>query len=133
MEMEYNLPVEKFEEVFEEIQASIKKNKFETLFPIEIRYVKGDDLWLSPAYQRDSVYIAIHTYIIENYRPYFEGMQKIFKRHGGRPHWGKWHTLGHDDLQQIYPKFQDFLNLRKDLDPKGVWLNEHLKSLFKGF
>jgi len=133
MEMEYNLPFEKFEEVFEEIQASIKKNKFETLFPIEIRYVKGDELWLSPAYQRDSVYIAIHTYISENFRPYFEEMQKIFKRHGGRPHWGKWHTLGHDDLQQLYPKFQDFLNLRKELDPQGLWLNDHLKSLFKGF
>ena len=130
MEMEYNLPIEKFEEVFQEMQASIKKNKFETLFPIEIRFVKGDELWLSPAYKRDSVYIAVHTYISENYRPYFEAMQSIFKRHGGRPHWGKWHTLVHDDLKQVYPKWDDFLKLRNELDPKGIWLNDHLRSVF---
>ena len=130
MEMEYNLPVEKFEEVLEELKASIKKYKFKTLFPIEIRFVKGDDLWLSPAYQRDSVYFAVHTYIKENYRPYFEEMQRIFKRHGGRPHWGKWHNLKHHDFEAVYPKFHEFIKLRTELDPQGVWLNDHLRSLF---
>ncbi len=130
MEMEYNLPLEKFEEVLEELKASIKKNHFKTLFPIEIRFVKGDELWLSPAYQRDSVYFAVHTYIKEDYRPYFEEMQRIFKRHGGRPHWGKWHSLGHNDLESVYPKFHDFIKLRSELDPKGLWLNDHLRSLF---
>jgi hypothetical protein len=72
MEMEFNLPIEKFESVFEELKSSIKKNNFQTLFPIEIRFVKGDELWLSPAYKRDSVYFAIHTYITEDYRPYFQ-------------------------------------------------------------
>lgn len=130
MEMEFNLPIEKFEEVFEELKASINKNKFQTLFPIEIRFVKGDDLWLSPAYQRDSVYFAIHTYITEDYRPYFEEMQNIFKRHGGRPHWGKWHGLTYKDLEAVYPKWHEFLKLRAELDPHGVWLNDHLRNLF---
>jgi hypothetical protein len=52
-------------------------------------------------------------------------MQSIFKRHGGRPHWGKWHTLVHDDFKQVYPKWDFFLKLRNELDPKGVWLNDH--------
>ncbi|MBA2405497.1 MAG: FAD-binding protein [Bdellovibrionales bacterium] len=130
MEMEFNLPIEKFEEVFEELKASIKKNNFQTLFPIEIRFVKGDELWLSPAYKRDSVYFAIHTYIQQDFRPYFEEMQNIFKRHGGRPHWGKWHSLKHDDLAAVYPKWQEFKQVRSELDPKGLWLNEHLRSLF---
>ncbi len=130
MEMEYNLPLEKFEEVFAEMQDSIGKNKFETLFPIEIRFVKGDELWLSPAYKRDSVYFAIHSYIDENFRPYFEEMQNIFKRHGGRPHWGKWHSLVHDDFEKVYPKWHDFKKVRNELDPQGLWLNPHLKSIF---
>lgn len=130
MEMEFNLPVEKFEEVFEELKTSIKKNQFQTLFPIEIRFVKGDQLWLSPAYQRDSVYFAIHSYIKEDFRPYFEEMQRIFKRHGGRPHWGKWHGLKYKDLEAVYPKWHDFLKLRAQLDPQGVWLNKHLRTLF---
>ncbi len=130
MEMEYNLPIEKFSEVFEEMQKSIEVNHFQTLFPIEIRFVRGDELWLSPAYQRDSVYFAIHTYIDENYRPYFDQMEKIFKRHGGRPHWGKWHTLTHDDLAERYPRWDDFKKIRQGLDPHGIWLNDHLRSLF---
>lgn len=131
MEMEFNLPVEKFEEVFWEIQNVIEKNNFETLFPIEIRFVKGDDLWLSPAYGRDSVYFAIHSYIDENFRPYFEAIQHIFKRHGGRPHWGKWHSFAFDDLEKVYPKWHDFLKIQKEMDPKGVWLNDHLRSLLQ--
>lgn len=130
MEMEYNLPTEKFEEVLEEIKHTIKTHNFQTLFPIEIRFVKGDELWLSPAYQRDSVYFAIHTYITENYRPYFNEVEKIFRKHQGRPHWGKWHTSTASYFEQVYPKWQDFLKLRKELDPEGVLLNEHLKEVF---
>lgn len=130
MEMEFNLPVEKFEEVFSEIKYQIKKHNFQTLFPIEIRFVRGDELWLSPAYQRDSVYFAIHNYISENYRPYFEEMQNIFKRHGGRPHWGKWHSLDQQYFETVYPKWQDFLKLRSQLDPHKLWLNKHLTTVF---
>ncbi len=131
MEMEFNLPIEKFEEVFLEIQQCISQNKFETLFPIEIRFVKGDDLWLSPAFGRDSVYFAVHTYITENYRPYFEALQHIFKNHGGRPHWGKWHSLTSHDLEKVYPKWNDFLKVRQVMDPKGLWLNDHLRTLLQ--
>jgi len=129
MEMEYNLPLTKFEEVFAEMKASIQQNNFQTLFPIEIRFVKGDDLWLSPAYKRDSVYFAVHSYIKEDFRPYFNEMERIFKRHNGRPHWGKWHSLKKNDLERIYPKWHDFLKLRSEFDPQGLFLNEYLKSI----
>jgi FAD-linked oxidoreductase len=130
MEMEYNLPIEKFNDVFEEIKECIKKNNFKTLFPIEIRFVKGDNIWLSPAYGRDSVYFAIHTYIQEEYRPYFNAIEAIFKNHGGRPHWGKWHSLKDQDFEKVYPKWNEFKVLREKLDPKGRFLNEHLKNVF---
>lgn len=129
MEMEYNLPIEKFEEVLQEIKFEITKNNFQTLFPIEIRFVKGDDLWLSPAYKRDSVYFAVHSYIKEDFRPYFHAMEKIFKRHGGRPHWGKWHSMKREEFVNIYPKWTDFVRLRLELDPSGVWLNSYLRKL----
>lgn len=130
MEMEYNLPLEKFQSVMEEVRAAIKKHNFQTLFPIEIRFVKADELWLSPAYQRDSVYLAVHTYISENYRPYFDCMEEIFQRHGGRPHWGKWHTMKKDKLKEVYPRFEEFLSVRKEFDPDGMFLNDHLKEIF---
>lgn len=130
MEMEYNLPFEHFQAAMGEIRNAIKENNFQTLFPIEIRFVKGDKLWLSPAYERDSVYFAVHTYINEDYRPYFDCMEKIFKKYQGRPHWGKMHTLKKDDLEKVYPKFQDFIKIRNKHDPKGLFLNSHLKNIF---
>ncbi len=130
MEMEYNFPLEKFNDVFEEIKAAIKKNKYQTLFPIEIRFVKGDNIWLSPAYGRDSVYLAIHTYIQEDYKPYFNTVEAIFKNHGGRPHWGKWHSLKDKDFEKVYPKWNEFKAIREGLDPHGRFLNSHLKDIF---
>lgn len=130
MEMEYNLPVEKFNDIFEEIKSCIKKNNFQTLFPIEIRFVKGDDIWLSPAYGRDSVYFAIHTYIQEDYKNYFNQIEAIFKNHGGRPHWGKWHSLKDRDFEKIYPKWNEFKKIRETLDPHGRFINSHLKDIF---
>jgi FAD-linked oxidoreductase len=130
MEMEYNLPVEHFREVMDKIRSAIRTHKFQTLFPIEIRFVKGDELWLSPSYQRDSVYFAVHTYISEDYRPYFECIEKIFQEHGGRPHWGKWHSMNAACLKKVYPKFDEFLKMREEFDPEGMFLNQHLEQIF---
>lgn len=130
MEMEYAIPLENFSSVVNEIRGSIKKYQFKTLFPIEIRFVKNDNLWLSPAYKRDCVYFAIHTYISEDFTPYFLCMEKIFKKYNGRPHWGKWHSLKANDFKKLYPKFDDFLEIRKSCDPGGIFLNNHLKDLF---
>ncbi len=130
MEMEYNIPQESFIPAMEEIRLNIKKHNFQTLFPIEIRFVKNDNLWLSPAYQRDSVYFAIHTYISEDYKPYFHCMEEIFRKYGGRPHWGKWHSLKAQELKELYPKFDNFFDVRKACDPQGIFLNNHLKDLF---
>ncbi len=130
MEMEYNLPVEKFIPVMKEMTAAIDKHGFQTLFPIEIRFVKKDNIWISPAFERDSVYFAIHTYISEDYRPYFDCMEEILQRHEGRPHWGKWHTMDYKKLNRVYPKLNDFLESRKVFDPDGLFLNDHLKKIF---
>jgi FAD-linked oxidoreductase len=130
MEMEYNLPIEKFQEVIEEMREKIKFYSFETLFPIEIRFVKNDNIWLSPAYGRDSVYFAVHTYISESWQKYFNCMEEIFRRHGGRPHWGKWHSMNHHQFSSVYPKFEDFKKIRHEFDPEQVFINPHLKSVF---
>src|SRR5690606_36066269 len=91
-EMEYAIPAEYFENCFEEMRKSIQKNNFQTLFPIEIRFVKKDKLWLSPSYQRDVVYFAIHTYIKESPNQYFAAMEEIFRKYEGKPHFGKMNT-----------------------------------------
>src|SRR5215469_1003318 len=129
-EMEYNLPAERFIEAMTEIRQCITKNRFAVHFPIECRFVRADDIWLSPATGRDSCYIAVHMYRGMPYRQYFTAIEKIFQNHNGRPHWGKMHTMTADQLAAAYPRWDDFLRLRTELDPKGIFLNPYLEKLF---
>lgn len=129
-EMEYSFPANKMSIVLRDIKYLLEKNNLHVHFPIECRYVKGDDIWLSPSYQQDSAYIAVHMYKGMDFQAYFKAIEKIFQHHGGRPHWGKIHTMNKDKLLQSYPKLNDFLHVREQFDPHGMLLNSYLRELF---
>lgn len=128
-EMEYNLPLEHFQTVLEQVKASIQEHRTHVHFPVECRFVKGDDIWLSPAFQRDSAYIAVHMYKGMPYTAYFRQCEAIYQNYQGRPHWGKIHTLDHRTLAQRYPRWRDFLRTREQLDPQGLFLNDYLHTM----
>ncbi|MEM9935777.1 MAG: D-arabinono-1,4-lactone oxidase [Bacteroidota bacterium] len=129
MEMEYNVPADAYEEVWKELGKAMDKHNFHVHFPIENRWVKQDDIPLSPAYGRDSAYIACHVYQKKEYQPYFNIIQDIFKAHDGRPHWGKWHSLTAKDIQERYPELGTFLKHRAAQDPENIFLSDYLKAL----
>ncbi len=129
-EMEYNIPAEHFSTVLAEIEACVERERFEVHFPVECRFVHEDDIWLSPAYQRELAYIAVHMYRGMPYKAYFEAIEAIFQRYQGRPHWGKMHTQTAHNLEKLYPHWHDFRRIRVSLDPKGIFLNSYLKTLF---
>ncbi|PTX53884.1 FAD-linked oxidoreductase [Melghirimyces profundicolus] len=129
-EMEYGLPAEALPSVLEEMKASIQHHRFPVHFPVEIRFVKGDDIWLSPAYEQNSAFVAVHMYKGMPHRDYFAAMERIFLRYGGRPHWGKIHSLEAKDLARLYPRWEDFLRVRRKLDPEGLFLNPYLRRIF---
>ncbi|MGM9986926.1 MAG: D-arabinono-1,4-lactone oxidase [Bacillaceae bacterium] len=130
-EMEYSIPVDKIEEVIRRIREVIKEKKCQVHFPIECRFVKGDLFWLSPAYRRDSAYIAVHMYKGMEYKEYFREMETIFQEVGGRPHWAKLHTMDHEQLIERYPRLPEFMELRKKLDKNGIFMNEYLRKVFR--
>ncbi|MBX3504815.1 MAG: FAD-binding protein [Parvibaculum sp.] len=129
-EMEYHLPREAGPQALREIIAAIEDNNIEVFFPIEFRTVAPDDIWLSPFYKRESCSIAVHRYHEKDYTPYFTAIEPIFRKHEGRPHWGKLHTLKAEDFASLYPKWRDFLEMRETLDPEGKFLNPHLRHVF---
>ena len=129
-EMEYNIPAEHMNAVINEIQQCIQQYQFRVHFPVECRFVRADDIWLSPAYRRDSAYIAVHMYRGMPYQSYFRGIEEIFKRYEGRPHWGKMHTRTAAELSALYPRWYDFRRIRTALDPQGMFLNGYLRALF---
>ena len=129
-EMEYQIPVEQGLQCLDEILHVLRKHPVPMFFPIEFRYIKGDDIWLSPFYQRDSVSISIHQFYKQDYHAIFDLVEPILQKYQGRPHWGKLHSMSAASLRELYPKWDNFMVLRQQLDPQQKWLNPYLKELF---
>jgi len=129
-EMEYSVPLANGAECLREVLKTIIDKEVDVVFPLEYRYVQRDDTWLSmSAGHEDHAAISIHRTAGEDYRPYFDLIEPIFWRYGGRPHWGKVHSLDARRLTKLYPRFGDFQKLRAELDPDGRMLNDHLRKL----
>ena len=130
-EMEYALPYAKGPDAIREIVEAIRRKRINTGFPIEYRSVAADDVWMSPFYGRESATIAVHQYHRVDTGKLFNACEAIFRSYEGRPHWGKRHTRKADELAALYPKFEQFRTVRRMLDPKGKFLNAHLRGMFE--
>jgi alditol oxidase len=93
----------------------------------EIRTVRHDDLWLSPAYGEDVV--GLHfTWLpdqpaVTALLPRLEAALEPF---GARPHWGKLFTVDADRIRDLYERLPDFVLLAERLDPRGAFRNDYL-------
>ena len=74
--------------------------------------------------------IAVHAAAEEPYQYLIQDCAPIYRAHSGRPHWGKLHVMGTTELAAMYPKWQDFQQVRQQFDPQGRMLNAHLRKLF---
>lgn len=128
-EMEYSVPAEHGMACLREILDVIKKQNIDVIFPMEIRYIKADDIWLSPFYQRDSCAISCHNFHDKDYKKYFAAIEPIFWKYDGRPHWGKIHTLAAKEQRARYPMFDEFLKVRQAMDPKAIFTNSHIDKV----
>lgn len=131
-EMEYALPAEDVPTAFAALRRVIDDNRWRISFPVEVRFAAADDLWLSTAHGRATGYIAVHRYHREDPTEYFDAVEEIMGRLGGRPHWGKMHTLDAEALRRRYPRFEDFTALRDELDPDRMFGNPYLARVLGG-
>ncbi len=129
-EMEYSVPAEHGVDCFLEVRDLVRTKHRQATWPIEYRTVAADDILISPAQGRATVAISIHESATLPHEAFFADAEKIFRRHQGRPHWAKLHSLGRRELADIYPEWERFQAVRKRLDPDGRFLNEHLRRLF---
>ncbi|GAB0106785.1 L-gulono-1,4-lactone dehydrogenase [Nocardia sp. JMUB6875] len=126
-EMEYALPREHSVDAIREIREVAKH--FDTVMPIEVRWVAPDDAFLSPAGGRETCYIAVHQYKGMNYEPYFRACERVFDRYNGRPHWGKRHFQTAETLRGRYPDWDKFAAVRHRFDPKGRFTNAYIERV----
>lgn len=126
VESEFAVPRETVLDVLTELRALVPRLADPVAFPVEVRVAAADDVWLSTAYQRPCAYIAVHQYSGMNYSEYFTKFEQIAFAAGGRPHWGKLHSLGAETLRKLYPRFDDFCAVRATVDPHGIFSNAYI-------
>ncbi|MET0316643.1 MAG: D-arabinono-1,4-lactone oxidase, partial [Rhodococcus fascians] len=127
-EMEYAVPADTVASVIREIDRWQRSSGLVVAFPVEVRFAASDDIWLSTAYGRGTAYIAVHQYHRRDHRDYFDAVEAIARSVGGRPHWGKLHSMRADDFAEMYPRFEDFVAVRNRMDPDRIFGNEYLRT-----
>jgi FAD/FMN-containing dehydrogenase len=128
-EFEYAVPVENASEALKSLRRIFDEGDLSTTLPVEVRFVAKDNSLVSPARGRDVCYIGVSTQ--PNANEIYSRVEPIMKDFGGRPHWGKHFTLRRSEIEAMYPDSYDkFRQIRKDLDPKGVFSNTLIRQLF---
>jgi L-gulono-1,4-lactone dehydrogenase len=125
-EMEYALPRAELPAALRELDGLIRRTGWRISFPVEVRVAAADDLWLSTAYGRQTGYIAVHQYVRTPHQEYFSAVEAIMLAAGGRPHWGKLHTLDAAALRARYPRHADAVALRAAVDPERRFGNAYV-------
>jgi FAD/FMN-containing dehydrogenase len=92
--------------------------------------VKADDSYLSAYSERDGYALSVSGPMEESSWGLLRDVDAVFERHDGRPHWGKHHFMSPSRMEKLFPRYDDFKRLRREIDPDGVFLNDHLRALF---
>ncbi|MDZ4714730.1 MAG: D-arabinono-1,4-lactone oxidase [Cytophagales bacterium] len=124
----------------QQVMAALKKfydDKPENAgkFSCEIYGTKSNMFWLSPSYGTDVVRIDVFWYADSSGDPreYYQKFWELLAPYKFRPHWGKYlpapdSQQGVSYLQGNYPKWQAWKNLRDELDPYQLFVNDYWRA-----
>jgi FAD/FMN-containing dehydrogenase len=129
-ELEYFVPLERGPEALAAMRELMLASLPDSVFPLEVRTVGPDDAYLSPNYKTATTVISVSGKPGTDYWDYLRSVDGLLQEFSARVHWGKLHFLDRERLGALYPEAGKFIALRRQLDPDGVFLNDHLRALF---
>ncbi|MBV8999393.1 MAG: FAD-binding protein [Solirubrobacterales bacterium] len=129
-ELEYFVPLELGPGALSAMRELMLRSLPDSIFPLEVRTVGPDDAYLSPNYKTATTVISVSGKPGTDYWSYLRSVDALLSDFSARVHWGKLHFLSPERLHALYPEADTFINLRRGLDPGGMFLNDHLRELF---
>ena len=129
-ELEYFVPLARGREAVEAMRELMLAGQPQAVFPLEVRTTAADDAYLSSNNGRPSTVISVSGRPGDDYWPYLRSVDRLLGEFAARVHWGKLHFLTPAQLAERYPESPRFIAIRRELDPEGVFLNDHLRPLF---
>ena len=128
-EMEQSLPYEALAPALRDVMSMVERKGHLLNFPVEVRFTAADDIPLSTGHGRVSAYIAVHVFKGMKYEPFFRDVEEIMRAYGGRPHWGKLHFRESDELRTLYPRWDEFSQMRDEMDPDRTFRNDYVRKV----
>jgi L-gulonolactone oxidase len=118
------------------IRGMVEQNHLRVHFPVEFRFSDEDQLALSPSAGRKTCWVGIVMFRphgcteAPDTKRYLELFQQAMEKLGGRPHWAKTHRWRYNDVARAYgARWVQFLALRRQMDPKDIFVNDHMNRL----
>jgi FAD/FMN-containing dehydrogenase len=129
-ELEYFVPLELGPDALSAMRDLMLRSLPDSVYPLEVRTVGPDDAYLSPNYKTATTVISVSGKPGTDYWAYLRSVDALLSEFSARVHWGKLHFLTPERLHALYPEADTFINVRRELDPGGMFLNSHLRELF---
>ena len=131
-ESEYAIPLEKAAKAIDRVARIVRGSvsEYRVNFPLEVRFVPGDDIPMSPASGRDSCYLGAYVASTMWTGPYHRDFEELMREYAGRPHWGKLFSRTSSDIAELYPQYLQFEALRRKCDPNEIFRNVFVERVF---
>lgn len=129
-ELEYYVHLDQAKEVAVAMRELMLASQPDAVFPLELRTVAADTAYLSPQFEMPTLVLSVSGRPGTHYWDYLRRVDALLGELDARVHWGKLHFLTAEQLHRRYPAAEAFIEIRRRLDPDGVFLNDHLRPLF---
>jgi hypothetical protein len=109
------------------------RGKYPVNMCVHSRFIGASRAWMAPSYGRAVCDIEIATLKgTPNIDEFFQAWtDRMLANPEARPHWGKY-ILSPERIKDRYPKVNDFLAIKRTLDPTGAFTNDFLaRRVFK--
>lgn len=128
------IPIERTAEVMNRLRDHFHSGGLAATgtYACEIYATRRSRFWLSPAYGRDVVKVDMFWYGHNKGDPsqtFYPQFWKLLADFDYRFHWGKY--LADDSasyLRRLYPKWDDFMRVRAELDPDQVFVSAYWRK-----
>jgi FAD/FMN-containing dehydrogenase len=129
------IPLDQTANAMRELRALFRAGGLDTTgsYIFELYAARATKGWLHPGYQRDSFRVDVFWFERNRQDPqrFFQQFWDALAGFDYRLHWGK-HlpgkaSRGSDYLAARYPRWRDFLALRRELDPHNIFLTAHFR------
>lgn len=116
----------------ETLERYAKDGRFPQKFATHIRFVRSSDAYLAPPNgNRFTAYMEALSHQDANCADYFAELQTFWATVGAKPHWGKTFDTTLDFEQMYGDDWRRFNEIRRELDPDGLFLNDFMRHVFK--